>query len=245
MTTDHRVLLLGATGRTGGRVLTRLLEQDVAVRALVRSPSRLPAGVTAHPLLDVVVADIGTLSTVALAGHLDGCDTVVSCLGHNVSLRGLFGPPRDLVAGAVRRVREAAQGRPTADPVRLVLMSSVSVNLPDRADSRRGNAERAYLAALRAVLPPVRDNQQAADILLHEVGADDPQLQWVAVRPDTLIEGDDAPFALHDTLVASIWRPDRTRMSQVAHVICDLVTDDGAWQQWRSRMPVLVDAGAD
>jgi nucleoside-diphosphate-sugar epimerase len=245
MTTDRRVLLLGATGRTGGRVLTRLLERGVAVRALVRSPSRLPAGVTAHPLLDVVVVDIVTLSSVELAGHLDGCDTAISCLGHNVSARGLFGPPRDLVVGAVRRIRDAAQGRPPAEPLRLIVMSSVSVNLPDRADSRRGSGERVYLAALRAVLPPVRDNQRAADVLLHEVGPDDPHLQWVAVRPDTLIEGDDAPFALHDTLVASIWRPDQTRMSQVAHLVCDLVTDDEAWQRWRGRMPVLVDAGSD
>lgn len=245
MTSDHRVLIFGATGRTGGRVLTRLLEQDVAVRAIVRSPSRLPAGVTADPLLDLVVAEVSTLTSRELAGHLVGCDTVVSCLGHNISARGLFGPPRDLVVGTVRRVRDAVQARPPADPVRLILMSSVSVNLPDRADSRRGSAERAYLAALRAVLPPARDNQRAADVLLREVGPDDPHLQWVAVRPDTLVEGDDAPFTLHETPVASIWRPDRTRMSQVAHVICDLVTDDGAWQQWRGRMPVLVDAGAD
>jgi nucleoside-diphosphate-sugar epimerase len=242
MSSDHRVLILGATGRTGGRVLTRLLEQGVAVRAIVRSPSRLPAEVTAHPLLDVVVADLVTLPAEDLAAHLDGYDTVVSCLGHTISVRGIFGPPRDLVVGAVHRLRDAVQARPPAVPVRLILMSSVSVNLPDRADTRRGSAERAYLAGLRAVLPPARDNQRAADFLLHEVGRDDPRLHWAAVRPDTLVEGDDAAFAVPETLVASIWRPDRTRMAQVAHFMSDLVTDDRTWQRWSGRMPVVVDA---
>ena len=37
----HHVLILGATGRTGGRVLTQLLDRGVAVRAIVRPP---PAG---------------------------------------------------------------------------------------------------------------------------------------------------------------------------------------------------------
>jgi len=37
------VLLLGATGRTGGRVLTVLLERAIPLRAIVRSAKRLPA----------------------------------------------------------------------------------------------------------------------------------------------------------------------------------------------------------
>ena len=39
------VLLVGGTGRTGGRVLQQLLGRGVSVRAIVRSAERLPAGV--------------------------------------------------------------------------------------------------------------------------------------------------------------------------------------------------------
>lgn len=242
MTTTHRVLVLGATGRTGGQVVTQLLERGVPVRAIVRSAARLPDGVVGHPLLEVVEADLLTMPTGDLVGHLDGCDTVISCLGHNITPRGLFGPPQLLVERSLRRVRDAVEARPPQTPVRLILMSSVSVNRPEHADARRRSGERAYLAVLRVVLPPVRDNQRAADFLACEVGADDAHLQWVAVRPDTLTDGDVGEYVVHDTLVASIVKPDRTRISQVAHLMCELATDDTTWQRWRSGMPVLVDS---
>jgi uncharacterized protein YbjT (DUF2867 family) len=248
---SHKVLILGATGRTGGRVLTQLLAREVPVRAIVRSAERLPDAASGDPLLEVVEADLLALPPEALAGHLTGCDTVVSCLGHTISARGVFGPPRDLVTQAVGLVRDAVAASQPADdsaagralgPVRLVLMSSVSVNQPGHADRRRGGAERAYMAAMRAAVPPARDNQRAADLLVHEVGPTDPQLQWVVVRPDTLIDGDVSEYAVHDELVASLFRPDHTRMANVAHFMCELSTDDPTWQRWRSRMPVVVDA---
>jgi len=52
------VLLLGGTGRTGGRVLQQLLGRGLRVRAVVRSAERLPAGVADDPQLTVVVADL-------------------------------------------------------------------------------------------------------------------------------------------------------------------------------------------
>ena len=56
------VLLLGGTGRTGGRVLQQLLGRGLCVRAVVRSAERLPAGVADDPQLTVVVADLVSLS---------------------------------------------------------------------------------------------------------------------------------------------------------------------------------------
>lgn len=239
-----RVLILGATGRTGSRVLTQLLERGVPVRVIVRSADRLPAGSVGNPLLEVVEADLLALPPEVLAEHLAGRDAVISCLGHSISPRGVFGPPHRLVTRAVRLVRAAVvAGEPTR-PVRLVLMSSVSVHRPGLADAGRGRTQRAYLWALGAVVPPVRDNQHAADLLAHEVGREDPRLQWVVVRPDTLTDGDVAEYAVHDAIVSSIFRPDHTRMSEVAHFMCELVTDDATWQRWSGRMPVIVDATA-
>lgn len=237
---SHHVLMLGATGRTGGRVLTQLLERQVPVRAIVRSADRLPPAVMGNPLLDVVELDLHAMPIETLSAHLDGCDTVISCLGHSLTPRGIFGRPRNLVEQAVRNVRDAVDARRPATPVRLVLMSSVSVNRPGRADTRRGAAERAFLGALRMLVPPARDNQRAADAL-REVRPSDPHVQWVVVRPDTLVDGDVSEYAVHEELVASLRKPDHTRMANVAHFMCDLVVDEGTWQRWRGRMPVIVD----
>jgi uncharacterized protein YbjT (DUF2867 family) len=58
MPTTRTVLLLGATGRTGGRVLEQLLGRGVAVRAIVRSAQRLPPKVAGSPNLAVVEASL-------------------------------------------------------------------------------------------------------------------------------------------------------------------------------------------
>jgi len=238
------VLLLGATGRTGSLVLGELLERGVPVRAIVRSAARLPAGVADDPRLTVVEADLATLPGEELRRLMLGCGAVVSCLGHNVSLRGVFGPPRDLVARSVQRLCDTATALRPAEPVRLVLMSSVSVNRPARADARRGAGERAFTWLVRALLPPARDNQRAADFLALEVGAAAPFAEWVVVRPDSLVDGEVSAYRTHDGIVSSLFRADATRLANVAHFMAELVTDDAAWRRWRGKMPVLVDAVA-
>lgn len=245
MSSRPSVLLLGGTGRTGRRVLAELLDRGVPVRAVVRSAARLPEGAAGHPLLTVVDAQLLLLSREELQRHLAGCAVMMSCLGHTLSLTGVFGPPRDLVAQAVRRVADAAGAAARPEPLRLILMSSVSVNRPDRADTRRGWDERALLWALRGALPPARDNQRAADVLAGKVGADSEALRWVVVRPDTLLEGDASAYDVHDELVAGLFRPASTRMANVARFMADLATDEATWRRWQGRMPVIVDARAD
>lgn len=236
------VLLLGGTGRTGRRVLAELLARGTPVCAVVRSAARLPEEAADHPLLTVVEAGVLELPNAELQRHLASCGVVISCLGHPISLRGVFGPPRDLVVRAVRRVAEAARAASRPAPLRLVLMSSVSVNRPGRADTRRGIGERTVLAVLRALVPPARDNQQAADGLAEELSADSAPLHWVVVRPDSLIKGEGSAFDVDEALVASLFAPRTTRMANVACFMADLATDDATWRRWRGRMPVIVDA---
>ncbi len=120
-------------------------------------------------------------------------------------------------------------------------MSSVSVHRPSRADARRGAGERAFLWALRGLVPPARDNQRAADVLAREIGADHPNVAWVVVRPDSLVEGGASAYRLSEGLVASLARPATTRMANVAHFLAELATVEATWRQWRGRMPVIVD----
>jgi len=236
------VLLLGGTGRTGGRVLQQLLARGARVRAVVRSAERLPAGVADDLRLSVVEADLLSMSDEEVREQVDGCDVVVSCLGHVMSARGMFGPPRDLVTRSVERVYRATRDLRPAQPVRLILMSSVSVNRPGGLDTRRGPVERAIVWMLRGLVPPATDNQRAADFLHDVIEAADPYVQWVAVRPDSLKEGDVTPYALHEGLVSSLARPDETNMANVAHFMCELATDEAVWATWRGKLPVIVNS---
>jgi uncharacterized protein YbjT (DUF2867 family) len=238
------VLVLGGTGRTGGRVVRQLLDRGVAVRAVVRSAERLPDAVAGAGGLSLTEADLLSLGDEEFAELMDGCGAVVSCLGHTVSLQGLVGRPRDLVAQAARRVCRAAVTLRPERPVRFVLMSSVSVNRPGKADARRSAFERSTVWLLRGLVPPARDNQRAADFLLEAIGKDGRYVQWTAVRPDSLGEGDVSPYDVHDGLVDGIFRPGRTRMANVAHFMCELVTRDDVWEKWRGRLPVIVDRAA-
>ncbi len=242
MTLQQTVLLVGGTGRTGGRVLEQLLSRGTSVCAIVRSTARLPAGAAGYPNLTVVEADLPALSDEELQRHVSGCDAVISCLGHFLSFKGVFGPPRALVTRAAKRLCRAVQALQPAEPVKFILMSSVSVNRPGRLDTRRGNLERALVCIMRGVLPPAKDNQRAADFLSASIGTRDPFVQWVAVRPDKLLEGDVTAYTLHEGLVASLRAPDSTNMANVAHFMCELVADPKTWADWQGKLPVIVNA---
>lgn len=244
LSTEPTVLLLGATGRTGGRVLRQLLDAHIKVRIIVRSAARLPADLARHSSLTTLEADLLSLGDDDLERQVRGCDAVISCLGHNISFKGVFGPPRDLVTRATTRVCEAIRVQKPSTPVRFILMSSVSVHRPGGLDTRRTRFERVFLWMLCRLVPPAQDNQSAADYLRREIGAADPYVQWVAVRPDTLLEGDASEYALHEGLVASLFKPDSTNMANVAQFMSVLATDEWLWEEWRGKMPVIVNAAA-
>jgi hypothetical protein len=237
------VLVLGGTGRTGGRVVEQLLGRGIRVRAIVRSADRLPASAAEYPKLSVVEADLLALTDEELARAVVGCDAAISCLGHNLNLKGIYGAPRDLVTQATRRVCRAVQASRPDRPFKYVLMSSVSVNHPEGSESRRGVLEKGFVALIRGLLPPARDNQRASDFLCREIGSADPFVEWVAVRPDTLLDGDITQYAAHEQLVSSLFRPDETNMSNVADFMCELVSSPAAWADWRCQLPVVVNEG--
>jgi hypothetical protein len=245
MSEKQRVLLLGGTGRTGKHVLSQLLERGVEVRAIVRSAQRLPEGTTSRAGMTLVEADLLSLSQMELLEQVRGCDAIVSCLGHNTDLKGIFGPPHNLVTSATQRMCNVVAELRPATPVRFVLMSSVSVNRPNHLDTRRSVFERAVLGLLRALVPPARDNQNSADFLSGQIGQTDPFLQWVVVRPDTLVDGEVSKYALHEDLVSSLAKPDLTAMANVAHFMCDLATEPPVWDAWKGKLPVIVNEGPE
>ena len=215
------------------------------MRAIVRARGRLPADVIGNPKLTVIEADLLSLPDEELRQHLRGCDAIISCLGHVLSLKGIFGAPRDLVTSATRRLCRGVEALRPPAPAKFILMSSVSVHRSARLDPRRGRFERAFVAVLRGLLPPAKDNQRAADFLLEEVGPNHPLIQWVVVRPDSLLEGGVSEYTLHEGLVNSLLAPGSTNMANVAHFVGELLTVPQTWAAWKGKLPVIVNAAGD
>ena len=79
----------GATGKTGGPLVVKLLNGTHKVRVIVRSRERLPAAVRDNPNIAVTEANILDLSDEQIAEHAKNCDAIVSCLGHVISFKGM------------------------------------------------------------------------------------------------------------------------------------------------------------
>lgn len=237
------VLVVGGTGGTGRLLVMQLLERGCRVRAVVRSADRLPETVRDHPALEVIQVSVADLTDDALAEHVRGCSSAASCLGHTLSFRGIYGKPRRVVADTARRLCAALAevGDTTAGPCRFVLMNSAGCR--NRGlDEPVPLAQHAVLALLRVLVPPHADNEQATEHLRLRVAPGGP-VQWVVVRPDTLVDKDEvSSYDLHASPTRSaIFNAGKTRRVNVAHVMATLLTDDAMWAAWQGQMPVVYD----
>jgi nucleoside-diphosphate-sugar epimerase len=234
------VLIVGATGATGRLLVKQLLDRGHHVKVIVRSAEKLPEALRDHENLSVIQAAVLDLSDAELAQHVRGCEAVASCLGHNMTMKGIFGRPRKLVTDAVRRLCEAIKANSPEKPVKLVLMNTVGNSNRD-LDEPRSLAEKSVARLLRLLVPPHVDNEQAADYLRSQVGQNDNQIEWAVVRPDSLIDA--AEVTLYETLPSpirsAIFDPGQTSRINVGHFMADLITEDEIWRKWHGQMPVI------
>ena len=238
MNATTTVLVLGATGATGRLLVTQLLDRGLRVKAIVRSLEGLPEALGRHERLSLYEASLLDLSDEQLAQHTKGCDAVGCCLGHNLTLKGVFGPPRRLVTDATRRVCRAVEANRSGAATKYVLMNTVG-------NRDRGEAvslpHASVTFALRWLVPPHADNEQAAAFLRSSYGQNDSMIDWAVVRPDSLIDRDQVTdYTVHPAPTRSaIFNPGKTSRINVAHFMADLICDPKIWQQWRRRMPVI------
>ncbi|KAL7548593.1 hypothetical protein ACHAWF_011921 [Thalassiosira exigua] len=246
-----KVLVVGATGATGKHVVFQLLKQKHRVRAIVRSKERLinclddvqpGSGADLHMVgrLDVTEAPLLDLSQEDLEKVVRGCDAVVSCLGHNLTFKGLFMPPRKLVKDAVKRLHEAieATNEDSDRPTKLIIMGSDGVANPAGGDDRRSRSERAVLSILRRCIPPHRDNELAG-AYISEVQT--PAIEWV-VRPTDLIDGNSTKYELFDKPQKGLFSGAEhgiTTRANVALCMVDMILVDAIWNEWKFKMPVV------
>lgn len=233
-------LVIGATGATGRLLVQQLLKRDQCVRVIVRSPDKLPDVLRNHGHLSVLQANILDLSDAELSRNVNGCAAIASCLGHELNLRGIYGEPRRLVTEATRRLCKAIKGNTPDKPTKFVLMNTAGNSNRDLQEAV-SFGQRFVIGLIRLVLPPHVDNEKAADFLRTEIGQNDEAIEWVAVRPDTLLDQDAVTeYEAHPSPTRSaLFDPGEISRINVAHFMAELITNGGTWNRWKGQMPVL------
>jgi nucleoside-diphosphate-sugar epimerase len=259
-TTDNlplRVLVVGATGATGRHVVAQLLQGNHAVKVIVRSEARLQEVLKGiDPSLDtttsltVTEASLLDLTDAELLQQTADVDAVISCLGHTISWKGIYGAPRKLVTEATQRLTAALTSqnnnrRANDPPKKFILMGSDGV--ADAAtDDVRPWGERMLISIIRFLIPPQVDNELAAAHLQQQTSETYRKaLEWVIVRPTDLVdqvpEGAPPTYTLYDKPQGSLFGSGTATRSHVAQAMVALVTQAGLWNTWKFRMPVLLD----
>jgi NAD(P)-dependent dehydrogenase (short-subunit alcohol dehydrogenase family) len=234
------ILVVGASGATGRHLVAHLLEQAHTVKAVVRSAEKLPESIRNEHNLSIIEAPILNLSDMEMTEHVAGCDAIASCLGHNITFKGIYGKPQRLVTDAARRLCTAIKATKPEKPIKYVLMNTTGNRNRD-LDEPISFAERGVIALLRLLLPPHVDNEKAADYLRTEIGQNNPIIEWTAVRPDGLInESEVTEYEVHPSPMRSaIFNAGKVSRANVAHFMANLISDDNLWQKWKGQMPVI------
>lgn len=240
-----KVLVVGASGATGKQVVQQLLNRGVFVRILIRATANVKDVICQHGHVETVRGSITEFTEEAMDTLIDGCDAVVSCLGHNISFKGMYGNPRTLVRDAISMIHKAVK-RCSGKKIKLILMST-SGYTNFKANEKNSFGEKLVLTALELLLPPHRDNMLAGRYLQNSIGLGDAQVEWVAVRPDSLINEEQASsYVVHASPVRNpIFNAGKTSRNNVGLFMADLLTDEKLWQQWRGEMPVVYNEGQD
>ena len=234
-----KVLVLGASGATGKLVVMQLIKRKITTRILIRKSAFLPKEILENPLVETVKGNINELDHSDMNNLVQNCNVIISCLGHNVSLKGMFGQPRYLVFDAIRSLSETVKNS-AIKKVKIILMNTTAYT-NTLSGEKNTIGERIIFSLLIFLLPPHRDNVKAAYFLINEIGKQDEKIEWVAVRPDTLINNDvESSYEICDSPVRSpIFNAGKTSRINVSHFMAELVTDEGLWRKWLFKTPVV------
>ena len=233
-------LVIGASGATGKLLVDQLLRSGQKVKIIVRSTRNLPAHWNSTGQLTVINRSITEIVVEEMVGIIADCQSVASCLGHNLTWKGIYGKPRKLVLDAVTLLCEAILKNDSEKAVKFVLMNTAGYSNRDIGE-QISPGEKIVVGLLRLLIPPYPDQEKAADYLRVKVGQNNPYIEWVVIRPDNLINEESVTgYSIHKSPIRStVFNPGKTSRINVAHFMARLVSDDNLWTTWRGQMPVI------
>jgi uncharacterized protein YbjT (DUF2867 family) len=198
-----RVLIVGATGGTGRRLVTQALDRGYAVTALVRNRSKLEVD---HPRLTVVQGDV--LDEGSVDAAMRGQEAVLCALGH----KRYFQPSRILSDGT----RNIVGAMKTHGVPRLVC--ETSLGLGDSA----GRLGLYYtLFVIPVILPFYFWDKTRQERAIAESG-----VEWIVVRPGALTNGAAGGRSRHGRYVGSfLWTVSVSRADVADFMLNQLESD--------------------
>lgn len=238
-----KVLVVGANGATGRHLVRELLKRNVNVKIIVRGIEKLPNDIRTHQNLTILEASILHISDNEMIDYIKDCDAVASCLGHNISFKGIYGNPKMLVTDSVKKLCTAIKINKPAKPVKVVLMNTTA-NYNKDINEKLTLIDKLVFSLLRNVLPPHLDNERAADYLRKDININNAMIEWSIVRPDTLInENSVSEYSVFPSPIRSpIINAGKTSRINVGYFISELITNVNIWRKWKGKMPVIYDA---
>lgn len=198
-----RLLIVGATGRTGRHLVAQALERGYEVTAVARDPARLQVD---HPRLRVVQGDV--LDAAAVDRAVEGQDAVLSALGHN----RYFYPTRILSEGTrnILRAMEAHGLR------RFICETSLGLG-----DSAWRMGLYYTLFVIPVILPFYFWDKTRQERIIEASTVD-----WVIVRPGALTSGQARGAVRHGRSVGHFLWTVRVPRADVAGFMLDQLESD-------------------
>lgn len=234
------ILVVGASGATGSKLIEQLLIQGHTIKAVVRTPEKLPESWKNNERIKLIHASLLDFNDKEMIELTRSCHAIASCLGHNISWKGIYGQPRKLVTDATIRLCNAVEANKPESPVKFVLMNTTGNRNRD-LNEPISFAQKCVIGLLRLLLPPHVDNEKAAEYLRTQIGQDNPYIEWTAVRPDGLINEDAVTeYDIHPSPTRSaIFNAGKVSRINVAHFMSSLIDDGQLWTKWKGQMPVI------
>jgi len=234
------IVVVGATGATGKIVVQELINHNHIVKAVIRVESSLPSGIFPHSNVTIITGSILEFSDIDMSELIKDCDAIISCLGHNLTFKGMFGHPRRLVTQTIEKLYNSIKNERPNKKIKLVLMNS-SGNSNRDLDEKISLAQKCIITLVRTLLPPHLDNEKASDYLRVIVGQNNKDLEWVVVRPDGLIDKDKiSDYEIFPSPIRSaLFDAGETSRINVAHFMVELIRNETTWNNWKGQMPLI------
>jgi nucleoside-diphosphate-sugar epimerase len=232
-----KALVLGASGATGKLVVQQFMKNNIKVRLVARESAIIPSQISADKSIEIIRGNINDFEITQIKDLVKGCDSVICCLGHNISFKGIVGPPHKLVYNTVVKIIEALQSQNLSP--KFILMSTTAYT-NKKIGEVNTFGEKLVFSLLYVLLPPHKDNMLSANHLVYKINSKT-KIDWVAVRPDSLFdEENESEYEIHNNKLRSpVFNAGKTSRINVSHFMVELVTNEKLWDEWKHKTPVI------